>query len=327
MEFQLRERDASAFQQPVTAQQTRAIAHRVFGEEAQLGAVVELGGGMYNTTYRIELDQAPPVILRLAPEPARQNRSERRLMRNEYASVPFLAPIAHLMPQVLAADFTHEIVARDYLVQTVLPGVPAPDHLGTYPREAWSNLFAQMGEIARRVHDVRGERFGPVGGPLFSTWGEALLAAMEDAAADIDDVGLDSADLRQVITAIDKNRAMLDEVTQARLLHGDLWTVNVMLDPDAKEPQITGVFDCDRTMWGDPAADWTIYMATRRRGGEREAFWQTYGKLADTPAAQWRQLVYTARHISAIRLERHRTGQGDVGQTYAHMREVLDAMG
>ncbi|KIH97653.1 aminoglycoside phosphotransferase [Streptomonospora alba] len=327
MEFRAIERDSSGFQRPVTADDVHHIVHRAFGPDVRANAAVELGGGMYNTTYRLETDGTAPVILRVAPEPARQNRSERRLMRNEYASLPFLAPIAHLMPQVVAADFTHELVARDYLLQTVVPGVPAPEHLGTYPREQWSALFAQMGEIARRIHDVCGAHFGPVGGPGFANWSEAFLAALEDAAADIDDAGLDSADLRRVIAVTDKHRAVLDEVTQPRLLHGDLWTVNVMLDPDAAEPQITGVFDCDRTLWGDPAADWTIYMATRRRGGEREAFWQTYGQLPDTPASRWRQLVYTARHISAIRLERHRTGHGDVDQTYALMRQIADDLG
>ncbi|MCX4808602.1 hypothetical protein OG594_44705 [Streptomyces sp. NBC_01214] len=39
--------------------------------------------------------------------------SEAHLMRNEYASVPWLAPIADLMPKVLAADFTGTVIGRD----------------------------------------------------------------------------------------------------------------------------------------------------------------------------------------------------------------------
>jgi hypothetical protein len=109
------------------------------------------------------------VILRVAPEPGQQNRIERHLMRNEHASLPYFAPIAHMMPRTLAVDFTHEVIGRDYLVQTMLPGVPARDGLDAYPRPRWAAYFRQMGSIAHRIHSVRGPRFGPVAGPAFAS--------------------------------------------------------------------------------------------------------------------------------------------------------------
>ncbi|MEU4358737.1 MULTISPECIES: hypothetical protein [Streptomyces] len=48
-------------------------------------------------------------------------------MRAEYASVPWLAPIAELMPRVLAVDFTQAVIGRDWMIQSFLPGTPAPD--------------------------------------------------------------------------------------------------------------------------------------------------------------------------------------------------------
>ncbi|MGB6165304.1 MAG: hypothetical protein WCF33_12385 [Pseudonocardiaceae bacterium] len=65
---------------------------------------------MDNNTYRVDIGANLPVILRIvAPEPARQFRIERELMRNEHAGVPFLAPIAPLRPRTLAADFTSKV--------------------------------------------------------------------------------------------------------------------------------------------------------------------------------------------------------------------------
>ncbi|MGH3752503.1 MAG: phosphotransferase family protein [Pseudonocardiaceae bacterium] len=110
-------------------------------------SAVELGNGMYNNTYRVDIGADRPVILRVAPEPARQYRIERGLMRNECASVPFLAPIAPLIPRTLAADFTHEILGRDYLFQTLLDGVSGPEGIGQYPRPAWTSFFRQIGKI------------------------------------------------------------------------------------------------------------------------------------------------------------------------------------
>lgn len=324
MEFHPVERAANAFQQPVTPDEIEAMCRRVFGSRTQVMSAVELGNGMYNNTYRVEIGDVRPVILRVAPEPSRQYRIERELMRNEHASAPYLAPIAPMIPRTLAADFTHEIIDRDYLFQTMLDGVPAPEGLGNYPRPRWTLFFRQMGEIANSVHGVRGDRFGPVAGPSFDTWSGAVIGFLADLAADLDDVGLDSADVREVASIADKHRAVLDEITEPRLLHGDLWTVNVMMERGAAKPTITGVFDNDRTSWGDPASDWTIFMAGKKPGTERDAFWETYGPLTATPSAARRSLFYRARHICTIRLERHRLGNSEaVPETYEQMRDVL----
>jgi aminoglycoside phosphotransferase (APT) family kinase protein len=329
VEFQSLARPDGAFQQPVKADAIEAMCSRVFGADAVVASAVELSGGMYNTTYRVALaGHARPLILRVAPAPERQFQIERGLMRNEHAALPFLAPVARLVPRTIAADFTHDLIDRDYMFQTFLDGVPGPDGVSGYPPELHTPLFRQLGEIASAIHAVRGEMFGPVAGPWSGTWSEALIAYFADLAADLDGTGLDSADVRLVIEAASRDRAVLDEVTVPRLLHGDLWTVNVMLEPGAAEPVICGVFDNDRVSWGDPEADWPLYMAARKPGGAREAFWDGYGPRPSEDGAARRSLYYLARHIGAIRLERHRLGGADlVPQTYEQMRDVLAQLG
>jgi aminoglycoside phosphotransferase (APT) family kinase protein len=318
------ERAADAFQQPVTAGQIRAMCHRAFGPRVQVASAVEFGLGRYNNTYRVDIGAAEPVILRVAPEPARQYRVERELMRNEHAGVPWLAPIAPLMPRTLAVDFTHEVIGRDYLFQTMLPGVPGPDGLPAYPKRLWPTFYRQLGGLARSINAVRGTRFGPVGGPTYPTWSQAVIGCLEDTAADLDDAGLDADDVRQVAAAAARHRSVLDRITEPRLLHGDLWTVNVMIDPAAPEPTITGVYDCDRAWWGDPDSDWAVFLARRRPTPERAAFWQSYGPLDGSPGAPLRSLIYQARNVGGSRLERHRLGHhDDVPDTYEQMREVL----
>ncbi|GAA2581037.1 hypothetical protein GCM10010399_08500 [Dactylosporangium fulvum] len=329
MEFQSIERAPEAFQQPIAEEDITAICRRVFGAHVQVSSAVELGAGMYNNTYRVQVSgQEQPVVLRVAPPAAKQFRSERELMRNEYATVPWLTSIASLMPQVVAADWSHEVIDRDYLVQTLLDGVPAPDHLGSYPRTTWPHFFRQLGEIARQVHAIRGPRFGPVAGPGYATWAQALQASFADIAADVDSVGLDAADLRTIAALVGERSVVFDEVRVPRMLAGDLWTVNVMLDAHAAEPTITGVFDLDRTWWGDPAADWTMHMALAKPGTERDAFWDSYGPLERSAEASLRAFVYQARHIGAIRLERHRLGNAEgVAGTYDDMARVQASLG
>jgi aminoglycoside phosphotransferase (APT) family kinase protein len=325
MDFRPVERAAGAFQESVTAVQIKAMCRAALGSQTRVTAAVELGLGLYNNTYRIELGTARPVILRVAPAPERQFRAERDLMRNEVAAVPHLAPIEALIPQLLAADFSHRVIDRDYLVQTMLDGVPAPGNLDRYPRPEWASFFRQLGTITRRIHAVAGERFGPIAGVQFDRWSDAVLASISDIAADLDEAGLDARDMWQVARVTEDNRRILDEIDQPRLMHGDLWTVNILIDPDATDPTITGVVDCDRASWGDPRSDWTIEMAGRRPGTERDAFWDTYPQPAPSPAADVRASIYRARILGAVRLERHRLGR-DNTSTYGDMRAVLDRL-
>lgn len=326
MEFRPIDRPAEAFQQSVTADQVTAMCRRAFGAQARPTAATELGLGAYNSTYRVELDGRRPVILRVAPEPARQFRIERGLMRNEHATVPYLAGFGELLPRTLAVDFTHQLLGRDYLFQTLLDGMPAPDGLAGYPRPAWAGFYGQLGGIARAVHDVRGERFGPVAGPTYDTWSQALIGYFTDAVADLEDAGLDAEDVRRLADAAARHRAVLDEISEPRLLHGDLWTVNVLLDPAAAAPTITGVVDSDRGWWGDPLADWTVYRAIQRQGAERAAFFASYGLLPATGSEELRARFYLARHLVGVRLERFRLAEAGLADTYDDLREVLDTL-
>ncbi|MBZ9644877.1 phosphotransferase family protein [Streptomyces sp. PSKA30] len=328
MEFRPITRAPGAFQQSVTADDIKAICRRVFGPNTKVAAAAELGTGMYNTTYRVTVaGRERTVIVRIAPEAERQFTSERALMRNEYASLPYLAALAPLMPHVLAVDFTHEIIGRDYMVQSLLDGIPATEHLHTYPRSAWPVYYRQLGEITRRVHDVRGPAFGPIAAPAYGRWSEAVAASLKDIATDLEGVGLDAADVHKVSTAVHHHQAVLDEITEPRMLAGDLWLPNTQLDHQAPEPAITGTYDFDRTWWGDPAADWTIRMVSAKQD-ERTAFWETYGPNDDSPHARLRARLYEARHLGAIRLERQRLGNYEgVHASYDAMADILATVG
>jgi aminoglycoside phosphotransferase (APT) family kinase protein len=310
VEFRPVHRDPDAFQQPVTEDQVLAMCRRAFGDRAEPVSAVELGLGSYNNTYRVDLGDDGTVILRVAPEPARQSRAERSLMRNEHASVPYLAPIAALMPRTLMIDFTREIIGRDYLFQTLLDGVTAPDRLPDYPRPEWAPFFAQLGTLSRRIHDVRGESFGWVAGSRYSCWSEAFQASLEDVAAATDQAGLDASDIRETIALAAKQADVFDEITEPRLLHGDLWMTNVMISPTASEPVVTGLCDCDRASWGDPAADFAIFRVSQKPGTERDAFWETYGRLPSTLGAAQRSRFYQILHQATLRFEGHRSGVG-----------------
>jgi hypothetical protein len=77
MDFRPVRRPVGASQEPVTAAEVEAMCGRLLGEAAEVRSAVELGWGSYNTTFRVELAGRPSVVLRVAPRPAVQLRSER----------------------------------------------------------------------------------------------------------------------------------------------------------------------------------------------------------------------------------------------------------
>ncbi|RCK68635.1 aminoglycoside phosphotransferase family protein [Desertihabitans brevis] len=298
-------REAAAFQRPLSAGQIEAICARTLPGGTVLRAE-ELGLGTFNTTYRLDLDDRS-VVLRVAPSPTTAGVEHTIGLRNEYAAAPYLAGLGDLVPSIIAADFTRELVDRDYLVQTLLPGRPAPEVLARFPRARWAVFYRQLGTITRRIHAVRGTSFGPVADPRSATWSAALVEHFASEVHLYREAGLDATAV-EVVGGFVAARADLFDAVEPRLLHGDLWHVNLLLDPDAPEPTITGLIDTDRASWGDPWADWTITMARKRPGTERDAFWQGYGAQPSDPDSITRQLVYDARGLIDSRLDIHRRG-------------------
>ena len=301
-------RAADSFQQPVTAAEIRALCRRSLGADVLVTAATEIGVGTYNSTYRLDLDRGAPVVLRIAPTPARQSPDDRDAMRNEYAAAPFLAPLGLLVPRILAADFTHQLIDRDYMVQTLVTGVPASTGLTAYPRSEWLPFYRQLGAITQTIHDVRGARFGPVAGPGHDTWSQALVSQFKALAADQVDAGLDPDGCRRIIDLARHHRAVLDDIPGPRLLHGDLWTLNLLIDAAAAEPTITGVLDSDRACWGDPLGDVPLDRVRHLAEAEQDAFFTGYGTPVSTAGTELREQFYRARHLIGSQLDIQRRG-------------------
>ncbi|MFI9730948.1 hypothetical protein [Streptomyces sp. NPDC052092] len=91
-------------------------------------------------------------------------------------------------------------------------------------------LADQARPVILRVAPPNGRQFRSerhlMRNPGYATWSEAVIASLEEIAADLDGVGLDAADVRKVAAVAAHESAVIDEVTEPRLLTGDLWTVH-----------------------------------------------------------------------------------------------------
>jgi aminoglycoside phosphotransferase (APT) family kinase protein len=330
VQYTIVHRDAQAFQQPVAPEHIQAMCERAFGQGTAINSVRELDGGQFNNTYLIELAEYDPVVLRVAPSPERAVFwHERFLMRRELAMQQFLAPLASLLPTILMSDFTHQVLARDYLFRRWIPGSLWWDVSGDLTPQEHDELWRQFGRLVREISSVQGEAFGLVQyGLQFPAWSNTLLDWLERTIADAEHSCLETAPLCRLLELARDHSAFLDEITCPRLLHGDLWLFNLLIDRTREGPHIVGVLDADRGSWGDPLADWTFFLLERRASPQEQAlFWQGYGRSDAGPGARFRALVYQGLHQGKILSVARRDGnERAVNKASRALAEVVNAL-
>ena len=343
MEYTIIERVPDAFQQQVSLDHIRAMCQRAFGQHVSILSVKELGGGEYNNVYLIALEGMQPVVLRVSPEPSPQDPrvkpNEVGLMRREHYMQPFLAPIATLLPKTLMIDFTHQLINRDYMFQTYMEGELWSAIEGELTWEEDLALYRQLGSITKIIHSIEGETFGhPFTDHTYSKWSNYVIDGLEKTIQKIEAAQLDATDMRALLDLVQAHTDLLDEVTRPRLLHGDLWTFNTLVKRGTNEatlPKITAVLDGDCCWWGDPLADWGMFVlhvkATESTDPKvvagTQAFWETYGAPEHSTGVQFRENVYWSMSFGSARPFLYRNGNHErMRQTYDRVKEVLGAI-
>lgn len=274
------------------------LCQRAFGSKIRIESTAELGGGTFNTAYLITLADQMKVILRIAPPPTEETYwDEAFLMRREHAMQPYFAPVATLMPKTLLIDFTHQLIDRDYMFQTYIDGRRWDDVMSEMTSEENNHLWEQFGEIMKQIHAVHGESFGIARpGFEFPLWSQPILNRLDRTLQAANVHQLDIPHLASIRDMIRDNPGQLDEIQTPCLLHGDLWSFNILVTRE-NGPSIVGILDADRSWWGDPMADWTMFILAHADEEEGHShFWKTYGKLEATQSAKFRVNVYDAMH-------------------------------
>ena len=306
------------------------MCRRGFGASLQIESIQELGGGTFNTAYLITFAGQHKVILRVAPlQTADTAWEDTFLMRNEHAMQPYFAPIATLMPKTLLVDFTHQIIDRDYMFQIFIDGKRWDNLWDELTSEENNLLWDEFGSIMKQIHEVRGEMFGlPRPGFQFEHWSQTVIDRLERTLRVAKELQLDVTNVEQIVEMVRTHPAQLDEIEVPRLLHGDLWAFNLLIARDENGPGIVGVLDADRAWWGDPMADWTMFILAHAEPDEGHArFWQAYGPREETRAARFRKTVYDGMHAgTALVYSVRNHDESTVQRAYGTLREVAEVL-
>jgi len=249
--------------------------------------------GKFNTTWFIE--GAPkPLVLRVAPpdEPEENLFYEFRMMRQEpdlHATLRSRteAPV----PEIIACDFSHERLPRDYLLMEKMGGRPLSEHYELTARDLNETLSA-VGLALKAAHSIHSESYGYLGGhrPMEpqADWAGAFAIMWNKLLDDIERAGgysrSEAGGMRRLL---DRHLSAFSRSEPASLMHMDVWAQNILTDDRGR---LTGLLDWDRACWGDPEIEFAVLDYC---GISEPAFWEGYGSRRETSAeAEVRRVFY-----------------------------------
>jgi aminoglycoside phosphotransferase (APT) family kinase protein len=220
-----------------------------------------LGGGTFNTVFRVRRTDGSVLVIKLAPGPDVTNmRHERGLLATEALFYERTQDVEVAVPTVLAHGAELED-AGEWLVMTECGGQNWSELTERIDERRRRTLRHELGRQVANVHTVTGPAFGYPSesvGPLRETWRSAFTDMLE---AVLDDADRFNASLpwptEHIRAAYAANSAVLDDVTVPSLVHFDLWDGNILIDglDGSGAPRIGGLIDAERAFWGDPLAE------------------------------------------------------------------------
>lgn len=304
MNFSPIPREQNDFQQSLTAVEITAVAAAAFGSHTTLTSARELGSGMFNNTYLLITEPGESFVLRVAPgEGTAVFTHEQRLLQREQAIEPPLRQVlGDLVPRTVFTDFSQQIINRDYTIQTMLAGElwdEIKDELTTAESDA---LWQQLADIALVIHQVPGTSFGlPQPEPPHARWSDAITAVTQMMGDNLQMLGLSTEGIEPFLEVLAQGAPLLDSLTTPRLVHGDLWPKNLLIDRSVSPPRIVGLLDAERGYWGDPLGEWIFYYLDIPA-----PFWDVYGRPVADPTTRFRQAACHGQFAIQLLLEADR---------------------
>lgn len=265
---------------------TFALASEMM-KKAGLGTAVSaelLGAGEFNTVLAVKTNDGNAYALKVAPsEDADVQLYEKGMMRSEVHFYSLMREHTDIsVPDVLYADFSHELLPADWFVMTLIKGRHPSGEKG----EEATALAEELARMAASMHKVKGEGFGYIQRGLRPSWHEAVRAMTEDLLRDAEKMGVRSRRGEKLLRLIDKHAGTLNKA-ECRMVNYDIWMPNIIVQETAEGKKFWWI-DPERSFWGDPVADFVcleFFKPFRKKTLSARA----YNERADVPVTLSRE--------------------------------------
>ena len=181
-----------------------------------------------------------------------------------------------------------------------------------------------MGKLTRKIHSVKEEKFGLLGQPdlQFDTWRDAFFKIFQNILED----GI-AANVKlpygydYYYNLLDATIPCLEKVTEACLLHGDLWPGNVLV----KDNKISAILDFERSIWGDPLMEYPFGLISEKEYFS-QGYFDTYKWDFSDINIEIRRILYNLYHYLVVKIEKLYRGLESSGANYFADQKIISQL-
>jgi fructosamine-3-kinase len=215
----------------ISWQLLRRIVQDWAGTTAELAEVIPLDGGCISTTLKLELADQNQAVLKISP-----HRVDRSYEEESY-QLDLLRQMGLPTPHVYAQHTGTLDEPFSYILLEFVEGVD----LGMARRKCdaaeFDRLQEELGVLIAHLHEQTSQsysRLTPHAPAQFDKWSTFFRDVFDPVWREAEQCGLLSVKQRKLVGKIhDRLDQLLVHGDQPRLVHWDIWSSNVLAEPDA----------------------------------------------------------------------------------------------
>jgi fructosamine-3-kinase len=268
----------------LTTEQADMILAAWLGTSVHCTRVDRLAGGMINTVLKLHFDRVPGTAVIKLNQPGTEFGGEAGILRLLHAT-------GFPCPEVYLADDTAGIVPYTFLLLETLPGVSLHEAQLTTPDR--QRIERKLADALVHLHGYTRDTFGPIDAPGRARWTDVFMPDLLSIRAQPEVAQrLSSAVLADVDRAIEAAPDLLQAQGTPTLIHGDIWSANVIVRQARDGWHLSGLVDP-----GSQYADVEMELAYLRSfNGGWDALFDVYTALRPLrPGYKQRWLIYWLR--------------------------------
>jgi fructosamine-3-kinase len=207
----------------------RQIVRDWAGADAELDEVKLLDGGSIATTVVLHLKSGDRAVLKLT-----QHRVD-RAYADEAHQLKLLRDIGIPTPEVYRCEIGTLDSPFSYLLMEFKEGIDLAKAKAECTPEEFVAVQAELAEVVRQIHSQTDEHFHRVccdaSSRRFDAWAHLFREAYDPIWAEAEKVGhLPPKTRKQVARLHERLPQLLAHADRPRLLHGDLWSANILVN-------------------------------------------------------------------------------------------------
>ena len=246
---------ASRIFKEISRAEIKNVVANLYGSDTKIKGFRLMKGGVFNTTYLVKTDLEPTgFVLRVAPI----NRHllfefEKSMMAAEPLFYTLLKEKNIPASEVIYYDNSNTVIDREYIIFKYIPSI-SMNHISV-PVDKKPGLYQQLGEIIARLHAVKNDEFGWKRPnrelEMYASWGEFLQRFTQEIADKASDYGIfRDVDIKRFVN-IFHEPSVFNQITQACMVHADLWEGNVLVGENDGDWDVVALIDVDKAIFGD----------------------------------------------------------------------------